>query len=367
MKLKLLILCFISTTILIAQKPQTPKEPFNYTIEEVEYDNGDKSLHYGATLTVPKNKKNFPTVIIISGSGSQDRNGTMLGHQPYWVLADYLSNHGIAVLRVDDRGTGKSTIGPNRSELTSASFSYDVETSLNYLQQRADINKNNIGLIGHSEGGIIAPMLAARRPDISFIVLWGAPIIGGIATNISQNIHALKQAKIDSAAAIAFGGLHQQVLSEFTAPDTALLHQKIREIYKSWMQQQDSATLKALYASEKFIIGQSINVMYDGLYNLKWMRYFINYNPSDDLKKVKCRVLAIIGEKDTQVDAESNLTLTEKVLRENGNKKILIKKMPSLNHLFQTATTGDFSEYAKIEETISPSAMKTIGDWINKK
>ena len=158
-------------------RPQTPKPPYNYYTEDVEYNNTSSSMHYGATFTRPNGSGKYPAVIIISGSGTQDRDGAMMGargHKPYWVLADYLTKNGIAVLRVDDRGAGKSSLGDDINSKTSLDFSYDVEASLNYLETRPDVDKNHLGLIGHSEGGIIAPMVAARRKDISFIVLWGA-------------------------------------------------------------------------------------------------------------------------------------------------------------------------------------------------
>ncbi len=369
-KIALLIFGLFTLSIVMGQqeeRPQTPKPPFNYSIEEVEYDNADHSVHYGATLTTPRNKKNFPTVIIISGSGTQDRDGTLFDHKLYWVLADYLTNNGIAVLRVDDRGAGKSTKGPNPKELTSADFSYDVETSLNYLLSRKEINAKNIGLIGHSEGGAIAPMVAARRKEISFLVLWGAPAIGGVATNTSQNLFQLRKAGIDSTATVAFGELHNQMLAKFTAPNKEQLNKQLDSVYSNWLKQQSPAIIKSLYATEKTIVGQGVQFMYDGLYDIHWMRYFINYNPVDDLKKITCRVLAINGEKDTQVDAISNLTLIEKTIKANGNKKVVIKKLPGLNHLLQTANTGDFTEYQKIKETISPLALELIANWINNK
>ncbi|TXT33762.1 MAG: hypothetical protein FD136_711 [Chitinophagaceae bacterium] len=366
----LLTICLFTLTIVSAQqeeRPQTPQPPFNYSIEEVEYDNADHSVHYGATLTIPKNKKNFPTIIIISGSGTQDRDGTLFGHKLYWVLADYLTNQGIAVLRVDDRGAGKSTKGPKPKELTSADFSYDVETSLNYLLSRKDINHKNIGLIGHSEGGAIAPMVAARRKEISFLVLWGAPAIGGAATNTSQNLFQLRKAKIDSTATVAFGVLHNQMLNQFTAPTKEQLNKQLDSVYLNWFRQQSPAVIKSLYATEKTIVGQGVQFMYDGLYDIPWMRYFINYNPIEDLKKITCRVLAINGEKDTQVEASSNLPLIEQTIKSSGNKKVIVQTLPNLNHLLQTANTGDVSEYQKIKETIAPSALELIANWINKK
>lgn len=345
-------------------RPQTPKPPYNYDSEEVEYDNADKTVHYGATLTKPRGLKSFPTVIIISGSGSQDRDGTILGHKLYWVLADYLTNHGIAVLRVDDRGTGKSTLGNNPAELTSQVFSTDVETSFNYLLSRNDLDKKKIGLIGHSEGGIIAPMVAARRKDIAFVLLWGAAAVGGAEINTQQNAYALRKAKIDSAAVDAFAQLHKKILSQFSKLTKEELDNKVTAMYADWKTTQSKETLAKLYATDNAIVGQDIRKMYHSLYDMAWMRYFISYNPSTDLQKISCPVLAINGMKDTQVDAVTNLAAIKEALTKGGNQHFQIKALPSLNHLLQTANTGDLSEYENIDETISPVAMNVMAEWI---
>ena len=202
-------------------RPQTPKPPFNYVSDSVEYDNADKSLHYGATFTRPKGDGKYPAVIIISGSGTQDRDGTIFGHKVYWVLADYLTKNGIAVLRVDDRGAGKSSLGKDINSATSLDFSHDVEASLNYLETRPDVDKKHLGLIGQSEGGIIAPMVAARQKDVNFIVLWGAPAVGGVKTMAAQISYSLKKSGIDSTATNAFKGLSEQILGLFSLATSA--------------------------------------------------------------------------------------------------------------------------------------------------
>lgn len=347
-------------------RPQTPKKPYGYYSEDVEYDNADKTLHYGATFTRPDGEGKYPAVIIISGSGTQDRNGTMLGHQPYWVLADYLTKNGIAVLRVDDRGAGKSTLGPNNSKnATSLDFSYDVEASLNYLETRPDVDKKHLGLIGHSEGGIIAPMVAARRKDVSFIVMWGAPEVGGAAINVEQNVYLLKHQGVDTIAANAFGQLHSQILSLFASSmDEAALDKQIDPVFDAWKSHQTDQTLKALAVKGHSILGADIYKMYSSLYNVAWWRFMIAYQPETDLAKVKCAVLAINGEKDTQVDAKANLNKIKAVLTRNHNRHFEVVAIPGLNHLLQTAQTGDVSEYEKISETMSPTAMKIISDWI---
>jgi pimeloyl-ACP methyl ester carboxylesterase len=329
----------------------------------VEYDNADKSVHYGATFTRPNGDGKYPAVIIISGSGTQDRDGTILGHKLYWVLADFLTKNGIAVLRVDDRGTGKSTLGNNFANVTSLDFSYDVEASLNYLETRAEVNKKHVGLIGHSEGGIIAPMVAARRKDIGFIVLWGAPAVGGAKINTEQIALALNAQGVDSISVKAFSNLRYSILKLFaSSASKETLDAQIAPVFDTWKKVQSEQTLETLHAKDVNI--NDLYKQYNVLYNMPWMRFFIAYDPEKDLSRVNCPVLAINGEKDTQVIAVDNLSRIREILTRNGNKDVETKALPGLNHLLQTAQTGDVSEYEKIEETMSPTAMKIISDWI---
>ncbi len=346
-------------------RPQTPKPPFNYYTEDVEYDNADKTLHYGATFTRPNGSGKYPTVIIITGSGTQDRDGTLFGHKLYWVLADYLTKNGIAVLRVDDRGAGKSTIGPNGKNVTSESFSHDVETSLNYLESRTDVDKKHLGLIGHSEGGIIAPMVAARRKDVSFIVLWGAPAIGGARINTQQAGQALRQRGVDSASAKAYMDLNDQILPLFkTSATKADLDKNIEPLIDNWLKAQSKATLDGLSLANDTANLHALVGVYGNLYTTPWLRFFFTYDPATDLSKVTCPVLAINGAKDVQVDAESNLTAIKAILTKSGNKDFKVEELPHLNHLLQDAKTGDVSEYEQIQETMSPDALNIISSWI---
>jgi len=343
-------------------RAQTPKAPFGYYSEDVEYDNADKSLHYGATFTRPNGDGKYPAVIIISGSGTQDRNGTMLGHQPYWVLADYLTKNGIAVLRVDDRGAGKSSLGPDIKNRTSLDFSYDVETSLNYLETRVDVDKKHLGLIGHSEGGEIAPMVAARRKDVIFIVLWAGPALMGAQISTEQSALELKQNGVDSLSVAAASQLNLKILGLFTSATQEILDQKIPPVFEAWKKEQSPKTLAALNIGSGS--GNDIAKTYDSSYNNGWIRFFMTYDPAPTLAKVKCPVLAINGEKDTQVIAAENLSRIKEVLTKSGNKDFEVKAIPGLNHLMQTAHTGYVSEYESLPETMSPVAMNIISEWI---
>jgi len=348
-----------------AVKPQTPVPPFSYNSEDVEYGNADKSVHFGATLTYPKTGDNFPVALLITGSGQQDRDETIFGHKPFAVLADYLTKKGYAVLRVDDRGVGKTT--GSLAHVTSADFAADVEAGIAYLKTRPEINKNKMGLIGHSEGGVIAPMVAAKHPEMDFIVMWAGPVIGGLATNTSQNVFSLAKAGINAEAVNAFESLHTAELELFGhAENTAVLNKRAKQVYDDWKKKQSPGILTALYAGDSTIVGKTIYDIYDGLYNNYWMRYFITHNFEEDLAKVHCKVLAINGDKDTQVDAVENLHAVDSILAKNKNPHYKTVKLPGLNHLLQPAVTGDISEYATIPTTIEPFALKTIGDWLDE-
>jgi len=344
-------------------RQQTPKPPYGYYSQEVEYDNADKSLHYGATFTRPEGNGKYPAVIIISGSGVQDRDGSMFGHKPYWVLADYLTKNGIAVLRVDDRGTGKSSLGTDINDKTSRDFSYDVEASLNYLETRADVDKKHLGLIGHSEGGMIAPMVAVRRKDVAFIVLWAGPGVSGARILTEQSAGALKAKGMDSISVEAYKKLHFAILSLFTTSATqADLDQQIPPVVEAWKKDQTQKILTDLNVPNATM--KDIEKGYDSMYGSAWLRFFISYDPATALSKVRCPVLALNGEKDTQVNAAENLSRIKEILAKSGNKDVEVKALPGLNHLFQTAKTGDVSEYEQITETMSPIAMNIICSWI---
>lgn len=347
-------------------RPQTPKPPFGYYSEDVEYDNADKTLHYGATFTRPDAPGKYPAVIIISGSGTQDRNGSMMnGHKPYWVLADYLTKNGIAVLRVDDRGAGKSSLGPDPLKATTLDFSYDVENSLDYLESRKDVKRAHIGLIGHSEGGAIAPMVAARRNDVSFIVLLAGPGVPGAQIIAMQGDGGLRLQGFNEGTIAAFHDLNQHMLDMVaTAPDVAVLDSSIATYFRQWKAKQHKSTLDSLRLSDDAVLQQGLFPQENALYRQAWMRYFLGYDPSAALRKVTCPVLALNGAKDKQVDAGQNLNAIKEILTKSGNKDFKIIEIPNLNHLFQDANTGYWNEYESIDETFSPAAMKIISDWI---
>lgn len=324
-------------------KPQEPKGPFEYSVEKVVFENKSANIKLAGTLTLPKDCNNCSAAILISGSGAQDRDETILGHKPFWVIADYLTTQGIAVLRFDDRGVGEST--GQFAGSTSADFMTDVEAAFKFLQEQEGIAKDKIGLIGHSEGGLIAPMLAAQNKEVAFIISLAGP--GTMGKDLLP-----EQAKL---IAEANGASEQEVKETYEITkkvcnliakekDIEKLKAKIRKII------EDDNTSEAE-------IEAALNQ-----YTSNWFRFFMSYDPRKDWKKVQCPVLALNGAKDLQVPADENLRGIEKALKKN--KQLKLMKFKGMNHLFQTCESGSPLEYAKLEETFSRTVLKVMSDWI---
>ncbi|HKQ78380.1 MAG TPA: alpha/beta hydrolase [Blastocatellia bacterium] len=338
-------------------RPQEPKPPYPYDEEEVGYENKRDGVKLAGTLTLPRGKASFPTVILITGSGPQNRNEELLGHKPFLVLADYLTRQGVAVLRVDDRGVGGSTGSIPNS--TSENFATDVLAGIEFLKSRKGINPKQIGLIGHSEGGLIAPMVAAQSSDVAFIVLLAGPGLPGEEILYAQGALILK-ANGAGPEALAKQRAGQEMM--FTVvkqeKDNAVAEKKIRDEF-------DRQTASASDA-EKTQAKQTLNAQISMVLS-PWFRHFLTYDPRPTLARVKCPVLALNGENDLQVPVTENLREIEVTLKAAGNKDVTVMRLPKLNHLFQTSETGSPGEYVKIEETFAPVALKTIGDWIMKR
>ncbi|MFN0086778.1 MAG: alpha/beta hydrolase family protein [Blastocatellia bacterium] len=339
-------------------RPQEPKPPYPYVEEEVAYDNKADAVKLGGALTLPAGKGPFPAVILITGSGAQDRNESLLGHKPFLVLSDYLTRQGIAVLRVDDRGIGKSTGSVANS--TSEQFAADVLAGVEFLKSRKEIDPKRIGLIGHSEGGLIAPMVASRSADIAFIVLMaGTGLTGEEILYLQGELIARANgagdpevAKQRASQEAMFRVLREE--KDNAAAEKRMLSEFARQRAAAADTEKDEYNEQAFQAQVKQVL-------------TPWFRYFLSYDPRPALKKVKCPVLAINGEKDLQVPPDENLREIDAALKAAGNRDVTIAKLPNLNHLFQTCKTGSPTEYAQIEETFSPVALKMIGDWIKKK
>lgn len=347
-------------------RPQTPKPPFPYLSEDVEYFNQNKSIQYGATITLPKgnatSKSNkFPAVILITGSGSQDRDETLFDHKPFAVIADYLTKRGIAVLRVDDQGVGKTTGHPQTA--TSADFAKDVKAGVQYLMTRKDIDFKKIGLIGHSEGGMIAPMVAENDPNVSFIVLLAGPGVSGAKISDFQNTVGLTQAGIASNAIEEYLKLLRPVRDMAEPGNNVEVIKKITAIYDDWKSKQTPELLKQLEITSDSTVIKSLENAYS-LFHTPWWKFFLNHEPVPVLEKLNIPVLALNGAKDVQVDAALNLPPIENALKRSKSKNYKVIEIPGLNHLFQKCITCTSSEYANLEETFSPDALKIMGDWI---
>jgi fermentation-respiration switch protein FrsA (DUF1100 family) len=329
------------------RRPQNPVKPHPYREEEVTYANKAGGNTLAATLTVPPGKGPFPAVLLIVGSGPHDRDESLMGHKPFLVLADYLTRKGIVVLRADKRGVGKSTGDPETA--TAADYAADAEAGVAFLRTRPEVDPHKIGLIGHSEGGVIAPMAAVANPGVAFIVMMAGPGVRGDqiiveqARLIAEAGGASKEKAADSAAK------ERELLTLLeTEKDSAVLDKELREKL-------------AADGMPEAQIGPSIKIV-----TSPWFRYYLTYDPAATLRKVACPVLAINGSLDLQVPPAQNLPAIRKALEEGGNKHFEVDELPGLNHLFQTAKTGSPAEYGEIEETISPLALDKMGSWILK-
>jgi len=339
-------------------KPQEPKKPYPYASEEVIFENAKAgNIKLAGTLTLPKDVKNPPVVILITGSGAQNRDQELLGHRTFLVLSDHLTRQGIAVLRYDDRGTAESE--GDFSAATSFDFASDVEAAMAYLQTRSDVvDVNKIGLVGHSEGGLIAPIVAARNKNVAFCVLLAGPGVSGKEILRTQSKKAAELEGIpaeDIATSQEIAVKIYDILGNYKGETSK---KQLIDLYKEMKAKMTSEEAKSQLTDAT--IKSQLKMM-----TSPWMLTFIGYDPQTSLQKVTCPVLAINGEKDFQVLPKLNLDAIEKGLK--NNKDVTIKQFKDLNHLFQTSETGALSEYATIEETFAPVALNFVSAWINER
>jgi uncharacterized protein len=340
------------------KRPQEPVKPYLYYSEEVNFENAGAKITLAGTLTLPKQEGVFPAVILISGSGPQNRDEELLKHKPFLVLSDYLTRQGIAVLRYDDRGVGASK--GNFRTATSADFATDVESAVAYLKTRKEVSQ--IGLIGHSEGGLIAPMVAANSKDINFIVLLAGPGIDG------TKILLMQQELISRADGMPESEIQESKKVNSDAFDLILksendekLKENLTNLLLKAIKEHPDVTKPKDMKDEDFVAMQVKQV------TSPWMYYFLRYDPKNSLERVKCPVLAINGAKDLQVPPKENLEAIEKFVKKGGNKDVTTKMYEELNHLFQETKTGSPSEYGAIEQTLSPVVMEDVAKWIQSK
>lgn len=345
----ILTVCF---GISLQAKPQDPKEPYPYNVSEVLFDNINDNIKIGATLTFPKGEESYPIVIMLNGSGAQDRNSEIFGHKPFWVIADYLSRHGIATLRMDDRGVGKT--GGEYGSSSLKDFIEDAEFAKKYIEESDEINISGIGVLGHSLGGTVATIMASNSTDIDFVVLLASAGIRG------DELMLLQKSAIESKMGL-------------TDAQVEASRNQIAPAYEIIISNKDKGDEEL-----KLLVSNYFNTLYNGQLpanqlstivnqlTAPWMVEFISTVPADYLKNVECRVLAINGTNDLQVLPNENLNGIEKGLESGGNSKLTVKKYDRLNHLLQESTTGMPNEYGTIEQTISPKVLEDIANWINQ-
>lgn len=334
-------------------RPQEPTEPYPYIEEEVTIQTPDPSLRLAGTLTLPRAVERPPAAILISGSGPQNRDEALMGHKPFLVLADHLTRNGIAVLRLDDRGVGQST--GTFATATSADFADDVFAAVQFLESRGDVGE--IGLIGHSEGGLIGPMVANRSPEVDFVIMMAGPgLTGEELLYLQSRVIILASGGTEEAAALNRTSQEALFMILKAEADDPAAEVKLRAVMKA------AATESSAGLSDEELEPQ-IRAQLQQLLS-PWFRFFLTYDPVPALQQLKAPVLALNGEKDTQVPVVENFTAIRKALEEGGHTDFELVEMPGLNHLFQTAETGAPAEYASIEETMSPVALETISAWI---
>jgi pimeloyl-ACP methyl ester carboxylesterase len=339
-----------SDEVLALRRPQNPVKPYPYKEEEIEFSSEKGKVTLSGTLTIPAGTGPFPAAVLVSGSGPQNRDEAIAGHAPYLVIANYLTRKGIAVLRYDKRGIGKST--GDFSTATTEDFARDAEAALAYLKTRKEIAETKIGVLGHSEGGLIAPMVAGNG-GVAWIVLLAAPAQTGEKIMLSQSEAIAGAAGMPQAQVLRSLDFDRQAYDMVRAEkDPDLLEKKLDQMVIS--SGLGEGTVPAAVQAQIHMLSS------------RWFRNFLDYDPLPTLQRVKCPVLALNGERDLQVIAKENLGPIQKTLENTGNQDVTTKELPKLNHLFQHADSGTPAEYGAIEETISPEVLQIIGDWIAK-
>jgi uncharacterized protein len=326
--------------------------PLPYLEEEVTFSNGNVTL--AGTLTLPKGKGPFPAVMLISGSGAQNRDEELFGFRPFRVIADHLTRNGIAVLRYDDRGVGGSTGDVSTS--TTEDFGGDVLSGVAFLKKHKSINRKKIGLLGHSEGGIIAPMVASRSNDVAFIILMAGSGIRGEELLYAQGIEIAK------AAGATQEQIEQQTDSQRRV-FAAVRRGKLDSLKTVLL--AEARAYPGLTPEQSAQVEQMIDQQLAGAAS-PWFGYFLSLDPAVALRKVRVPTLMLFGALDRQVPAELNRAAMEKALSEGGNKKYQTVIFPTANHLFIEAKTGGPDEYATAKKELVPGLLKTITDFVKK-
>ena len=340
-------------------RPQEPAEPLRYTVEGVVLESDEGDVRLAGTFTRPQSGLRTAAVLLIPGSGAHDRDEQVCGHRPFLVLADHLTRSGIAVLRLDDRGVGEST--GDKDQCTHDVLLRDVHLALEFLAAHEDVDATRLGLIGHSEGAVLAAAAATRYKHLALIVLMGCPTLPGEQTIHEQSALISRQAGATDAQVAHERRMNEEVFAVLKCP---IRHESAREQIlsilashlKSWQDQP----------VEDDEVATHINRMADTVLTPAF-RSFLNCEPALHFRRVRCPVLALFGELDIQVPPALHMQVLREALSAAGNPDVTIEEFPGLNHLFQTATSGAISEYEVIEETIAPSVLERLSDWIRSR
>ena len=341
------------------RRPQHPKPPFPYRSEEVTYRSQNHSLV--GTLTLPSSPPPYVAMLLISGSGPQDRDSTLMGHKPFLVLADHLTRAGIAVLRVDDRGVGKST--GVFTDATTKDFASDALAGISYLVSRPEIDPDHIGVIGHSEGGSVALLAAQQSKTVSRVILLGAPAMTGAETAQHQYKLILKAKGAPEAEVDKLLAFNQQILDLIKSSETKAIYQsnvvRFVDTYFETLSPEDQVKAKSKE--------QMVKALMSSAQLFKWKRFYLRYDPRDAIRALAVPTLVLNGERDTQVDPRLNLPIMRRELAKAPTKDVTVKMLKGLNHLFQTSETGQVDEYAQIEETMNSAVLTLISTWIKSR
>jgi len=339
-----------------AEEPPPP-----YRQEEVTIENGGLTL--AGTLTLPAGSGPHPAVVLITGSGAQNRDEEVFGFKVFKVLADQLTRAGFAVLRCDDRGVGGSSGSTPQS--TTADFAEDALAELRYLKGRPDVDKARIGLLGHSEGGIVAPIAASKSPDVAFIVLMSGLALPGDQTLLAQ-AELIGKAEGRTPEQIKANARVQQLLfaavRSGSASDQAVAAAAAKAEARTAFDQLPEAQRKAIPDPERLLTMQVESQL--AFIRTPWFKFFLDYDPAPALSRVSCPVLALFGERDLQVPTEANRAVMEMIAKKSGNPDWTIKVIPGANHLYQAATTGSPGEYAKLKKEFAPGFLDTLVPWL---
>lgn len=329
---------------------QEPRPPFPYTAEEAAYTNGD--IRLAGTLTIPAGPGPFPAVLLVTGSGAQDRDESAFAHKSFLVLADHLSRNGIAVLRVDDRGIGGSSGSIQGS--TTANFAQDALAGVRFLKKHPRIAPDRVGLVGHSEGGIVAPLAASQSPDVAFIVmLAGTGVPGAEILHRQTELIVRASGAPEDQVKATVDVMRRQTAAVQTEKDPEKLAATLRTIAQEQIATWSEQERKAAGGGDAIEVGIKFA-------SSPWFRSFVGHDPRPALRQVKVPVLALNGELDVQVSPDQNLPEIEKSLQAAGNRDVTIRQMPGLNHLFQPAKTGSPAEYELIETTMDPAVLDLV-------